>query len=292
MAEPIRVAARRGGAVESVHRVHAVAVRDGEVVEAAGDPAFVTFLRSSAKPIQALPLARERADVDDRDLAIVSASHVASDEQLAAVRALLAKAEATEDDLECGPYEGSRLKHNCSGKHAGMLALCRTKEWPTQGYRLPEHPCQQVMVAEIADAAELDSAAMSTAIDGCGVVTAAMPLRTMAHAFTRIERMDGGRAVADAMRAHPELMLGPVPLDTELMQAQPGWIAKGGAEALLCAAGPEGIGVTLKVEDGTARALRPALGAFLEQLGLEPGPFGPVELRNSRDDVVGTLERM
>jgi L-asparaginase II len=292
MAEPIRVAARRGGTVESVHRVHAVAVRDGEVVGAAGDPAFVTFLRSSAKPIQALPLARERADVDDRDLAIASASHVASDEQLAAVRALLAKAEATEADLECGPYEGSRLKHNCSGKHAGMLALCRTKGWPTAGYRLPEHPCQQVMLAEIAGAAELDAAGMSTAIDGCGVVTVAMPLRTMAHAFTRIESIDGGRAVADAMRAHPELMLGPVPLDTGLMQAQPGWIAKGGAEALLCAAGPDGLAIALKVEDGSARALRPALGVFLEQLGLEPGPFGPVELRNSRDDVVGSIERM
>lgn len=292
MAEPIRVAARRGGTVESVHRVHAVAVRDGEVVGAAGDPAFVTFLRSSAKPIQALPLARERADVDDRDLAIASASHVASDQQLAAVRALLAKAEATEDDLECGPYEGSRLKHNCSGKHAGMLALCRTKGWPTEGYRLAGHPCQQVLLAEIAGAAELDTAGMSTAIDGCGVVTVAMPLRTMAHAFSRIESIDGGRAVADAMRAHPELMLGPVPLDTGLMEAQPGWIAKGGAEALFCAAGPDGLAIALKVEDGSARALRPALGAFLEQLGLGPSPFGPVDLRNSRDDVVGSIERM
>ncbi len=290
--EAIRVAARRGGIVESIHGVHAVAVRDGEVVDAAGDPAFVTFLRSSAKPIQAVPLARDRDDVDDRDLAIASASHVASDEQLAAVRALLAKAEATEDDLECGPYEGSRLNHNCSGKHAGMLALCRTKGGPTEGYRLPEHPCQQVMLAEIAGVAELDATGLSTAIDGCGVVTVAMPLRTMAHAFTRIESMDGGPAVADAMRAHPELMLGPVPLDTELTQAQPGWIAKGGAEALFCAAGLDGLGIALKVEDGSARALRPALGAFLEQLGLEPGPFGPVELRNSRDDVVGTLERM
>jgi L-asparaginase II len=290
--EPIRVAARRGGIVESIQRVHAVAVRNREVVEAAGDPAFVTFLRSSAKPIQALPLARERDDVDDRDLAIASASHVASDDQLTAVRTLLARAEATEEDLECGPYEGSRLKHNCSGKHAGMLALCRAKGWPTQGYRRPDHPCQQVMLAEVANAAELAEAGLGTAIDGCGVVTFAMPLRTMAHAFTRIERLEGGRAVANAMRGHPELMLGPVTLDNELMQAHPGWIAKGGAEALFCAAGPDGLGVTLKVEDGSARALRPALGAFLEQLGLDPGPFGPVELRNSRDDLVGSLETM
>lgn len=292
MAEPIRVAARRGGTVESVHRVHAVAVRDGEVVEAAGDSAFVTFLRSSAKPIQALPLARERGDVDDRDLAIASASHVATGEQLAAVRVLLAKAEATEDDLECGHYEGSRLKHNCSGKHAGMLALCRAKGWPTQGYTKPEHPCQQLMLAEIADTAEIEAADIGTAIDGCGVVTFAMPLRAMAHGFSRIERMAGGPAVADAMRAHPELMLGPVPLDTNLMQTQPGWIAKGGAEALLCSASSDGLGVALKVEDGSARALSPALGAFLEQLGLEPGPFGTVELRNSRDDLVGSVERI
>lgn len=293
MAEPIRVAARRGGTVESVHHVHAVAVRDGEVIEAAGDPGLVTFLRSSAKPIQALPLARERDDVDDRELAIASASHLASDEQLEAARALLAKAEATEDDLECGPFEGSKLKHNCSGKHAGMLALCRANDWPIRGYTQPEHPCQQAMLAEVAGAAESSGAEeIGTAMDGCGVVTFAMPLKAMALAFSRLERIEGGSAVADAMRAHPELIRGPGAVDTELMRAQPGWIAKGGAEALLCAAGPDAFGVALKVEDGSARALRPALGAFLEQLGLEPGPFGPIELRNSRDDVVGSLERM
>jgi L-asparaginase II len=292
MAEPIRVAARRGGTVESVHGVHAVAVRDGEVLEAAGDPAFVTFLRSSAKPIQALPLVRVRADLDDRDVAIASASHLASDEQLEAVRALLAKAEATEDDLECGPFEGSKLKHNCSGKHAGMLALCRANDWPIRGYTQPEHPCQQAMLAEVAGAAESSAEEIGTAIDGCGVVTFAMSLEAMALAFSRLERIKSGSAVADAMRAHPELIRGLGAVDTDLMRAQPGWIAKGGAEALVCAAGPDGVGVALKVEDGSARALRPALGAFLEQLGLEPAPFGPVELRNSRDDVVGSLEAM
>src|SRR2546423_1620112 len=109
MAEPISVAVRRGETVESVHRVHAVAVRGGELVAAAGDSAFVTFMRSAAKPIQAMPVARERGDLDDRDLAIASASHMADEAQLAAVRALLDKAPATEDDLECGPFEGSKL---------------------------------------------------------------------------------------------------------------------------------------------------------------------------------------
>src|SRR5207237_3745786 len=111
MAEPISVAVRRGGTDESVHRVHAVAWHDGDIAAEAGNPSLVTFMRSAAKPIQALPVSRARADLDSRDLAIASASHLADDDQLAAVKALLAKAPATEDDLECGPYEGSKLKH-------------------------------------------------------------------------------------------------------------------------------------------------------------------------------------
>lgn len=282
MAEPIRVTARRGEIVESMHRVHAVAVGNGEVIAAAGDPSLVTFMRSAAKPIQAQPLARARDDLDDRDLAIASASHLADDAQLAAVQALLDKAPATEDDLECGPFEGSKLKHNCSGKHAGMLALCRAKGWPLEGYRLAEHPCQQAMLAEVAALTGTDD--IPTAIDGCGVLTFALPLERMATAFTRIDE-----AVADAMRAHPELIRGTRALDTNLMQALPGWVAKGGAEALLCAAGPDRLGLALKVADGSNRALRPALGAFLESLGLDGSAFGPVPIRNSRDELVGEL---
>jgi L-asparaginase II len=289
MAEPIRVTVVRGGTVESEHRVHAAAVRNGELVASAGDPSLVTFMRSSAKPIQALPLARARVDLDDRDLAIASASHLADEAQLAAVRALIAKAPATEDDLECGP-EGdppSRLNHNCSGKHAGMLALCRANDWPAQGYRLPAHPCQEAMLAEVASLAE--AGGMPTAIDGCGVVTFALSLEVIARIFQRFEQAEGGQAVAAAMRAHPELIRGPRALDTNLMQALPGWIAKGGAEGLLCAASPEGLGLVLKVEDGTNRALRPALGSLLETLGLDGSAFAAVPIRNSRGEVVGEL---
>jgi len=282
MAEPISVAARRGGTVESIHRVHAVAVRNGEIVTSAGDPELVTFMRSAAKPIQAVPLARERDDMDDRDLAIASASHLADAAQLAAVKALLDKAPATEDDLECGAFEGSKLNHNCSGKHAGMLALCRAKGWPLEGYRLADHPCQQTMLAEVASAAGWEPVA--TAIDGCGVVTFALPLQAMATAFTRIDER-----VAGAMRAYPELIRGPRGLDTNLMQAFPGWIAKGGAEGLLCAAAPDGLGVALKVEDGSTRALRPALGSFLDSLELEGSAFAAVPVCNSRNEVVGEL---
>jgi L-asparaginase len=282
MAEPIRVTVRRGETVESVHRVHAVAVRDGRVVEAAGEPGFVTFMRSAAKPIQAQPLARAREDLDERDLAIASASHLADGAQLDAVEALLGKAPATEDDLECGPFQGSKLKHNCSGKHAGMLALCHAKAWPYEGYRLAEHPCQQAMLAEVAELAE--TAEIPTAVDGCGVVTFALPLERMAVAFASVDER-----VAAAMRAYPELIRGPGALDTSLMQQLSGWTAKGGAEGLLCAAGPDGLGLALKAEDGQQRALLPALGSFLDRLGLDGSAFGPVPFTNSRDEVVGSV---
>ena len=279
MAEPIRVTALRGETVESVHLVHAVAVKGGKVVEAAGDPGFVTFMRSAAKPIQAQPLARAREDLDERDLAIASASHLADEAQLAAVQALLAKAPATEDDLECGPFQGSRLKHNCSGKHAGMLALCHAEGWSYEGYRLAEHPCQEAMLAEVAELA--GTSEIPTAIDGCGVITFALPLERMAAAFTRIDER-----IAAAMRSYPELIRGPGALDTNLMQALPGWTAKGGAEGLICASSPEGLGVALKVEDGTQRALQPAVGSFLD---LDESAFGPVPVTNSRDEVVGVV---
>src|SRR5436853_1628591 len=167
---PIVVEVRRNGIVEARHRVHAVAVRDGAVVAEAGDAGFTCFMRSSSKPIQALPLARSRDDLTTRDLAIASASHRATPDQIGAVRALLAKAEVTQDDLELGLQDGrppEKIFHNCSGKHAGMLALCRARGWPTSGYRLPEHEVQQHARAAHAEAAGTDE--LPTATDGCGV---------------------------------------------------------------------------------------------------------------------------
>ena len=187
---------RRGDIVESRHLVHAVAVRDGAVVAERGDAMLLTFMRSAAKPFQAIPLARAREDLDERDLAIASASHLAGGEQLEAVRALLAKAPATEDELECGlaGEPPSRLRHNCSGKHAGMLALARAHGWPSAGYRLAAHPVQQASLAELAAAADVPADELPTAVDGCGVVTVALPLERMAFAFSRLEQLDGGAA--------------------------------------------------------------------------------------------------
>jgi L-asparaginase len=285
---PFRVTVRRGAVVEAVHHVHAVAVENGHVVEAAGDPELVAFFRSSAKPIQALPLARERADVTGEELAVACASHRADPAQLAAVTSLLEKARATEDDLECGPQEGRgprRLAHNCSGKHAGFLAVCRAHGWPTTGYRLASHPLQQLLLDEVAAAAEVRAEDVPTAVDGCSVVTFALTLERMAHAFARVGRRPGGERVAAAMRAHPELVGYEGATDTELMRRLSGWIAKGGAEGLLCAASPDGRGVALKAEDGNSRALQPALARFL---GLDDD-FAVVPMENSRGDVVGEI---
>jgi L-asparaginase II len=268
--DAIRVTVRRGNVVEAVHRVH---VRAGDGT-AAGDDVHC-FLRSSLKPIQAIPLVDAYDDVTDAEIAIASASHQAEPAQLAAVRTLLARAEATEDDLECGEQDGrphGRLGHNCSGKHAGMLAACRANGWPAHPYRELGHPLQQ-RIGELVAPSE-------TAVDGCGVPTFAMPLSRMVKLFGDIPP----RIVA-ATTARPELVGGRGADDTDLMRALPGWAAKRGAEGLFCARSPEGEGYVFKVEDGSTRALRPAIG---QVLGLDA--FRTVELRNTRGDVVGSIE--
>ena len=290
---PIEVLVRRGGTVEARHRVHAVAVRDGEVVAEAGDRSLVALMRSSSKPLQALPLVRARPDLDERDVAIAAASHRAEPAQLDAVRRLLAKAPARERDLECGVQEGrppEPLHHNCSGKHAGMLALCRAHGWRSDGYRHEGHRVQRAMLAVHAEAAGVEEGAFATAVDGCGVVTFALTLERMAASFARLESLRGGPQVVAAMRAHPELVGGARQTDTELMRALPGWIAKGGAEGLMCAAGPGGVGVALKCEDGSSRAHRPALHAFLARLGAElPAEFERVAVTNAHGETVGEV---
>jgi L-asparaginase II len=291
MAEPITVAVRRGGVVESRHRVDAVAVRDGAVVAEAGDGGLVCYLRSSAKPLQALPVVRARPELDEREIAIACASHLADPQQIGAARSLLAKAPAQEDELECGP-EGDppeRIKHNCSGKHAGFLALCRARSWDSRGYRLADHPVQQAMLTEGATAAGVSQDEIPTAIDGCGVITFALPLERMAYAFSRLAELDSGQRVAAAMRAHPKLIRGPGAPDTVLMESLDGWIAKGGAEGLLCAAGPDGIGVALKIEDGAGRGVGPAVAAFLDRLGHPLAQLEEAPVQNSRGESVGEI---
>ena len=260
----------RGGVFEAVHYVH-VAWSDG--VEHGDD--LTCLLRSSAKPIQAVPLVEAYDDLDDDEIAIACASHRAELAQLAAVRKLLARAGASVTDLANGPQEGrpeGKLGHNCSGKHAGMLAACRANRWPFAGYGLSDHPLQRRIHALVGDGA--------TAVDGCGLPTYAATLTGAARLLERVPPR-----IAEAMRARPDLVGGPGGADTELMRRRQGWLAKGGAEGLLCAVSPEGRGLALKVQDGAGRAVGPALGAFL---GIEE--LAVSELRNSLGETVGAVQ--
>jgi L-asparaginase II len=266
--DAIRVTVRRGGVVESVHRVH---VRSS-TGEACGDD-LRCFLRSSLKPVQAVPLVEAYDDLADDELAIACASHQAEPAQLDAVRKLLARAVASVDDLENGPQEGrpgGKLGHNCSGKHAGMLAACRGHGWPLHPYRDLSHPLQR-RTAELVGEAEV-------AVDGCGVPTFALPLSRMCEVFLRTPPR-----VRAAMTARPELVGGAGADDTDLMRERPGWFAKRGAEGLFCVSDGEAVW-TLKVEDGASRALRPALGRLFEI-----GAFREVPVRNSLGEIVGSV---
>jgi L-asparaginase II len=292
MTEPLRVAVRRGAILESVHEVHAVAVRDGAVVAAVGDPALIASLRSSAKPFQALPLSRAYDNLDEEQLAIAAASHFGTPRHVEVVRSLLAATGGREEELECGLQPGrppEPIFHNCSGKHAAMLAVCRANGWPVEGYRHPDHPLQRLLLDELADAAELEPDEVATGPDGCGVVAFAVPLERAARAFSRLEQLDGGARIVAAMRAHPELIGGEGSTDTELMRAQPGAVAKGGAEGLMCVLGRDGTGLALKVADGTSRALRPALAALGAGLELALPAFADVTIPNADGEAAATV---
>ncbi len=290
MPEPLIVEVRRNGVVEAVHRVHAVAVRDGAVVQEAGDATLTCFMRSSSKPLQALPLVRARDDLTQADIAIACASHRATEAQLAAARALLAKANATEDDLELGLQEGRpphKIYNNCSGKHAGMLALCDANGWPKQGYRLPEHPVQQAVAAVHAEAARTDQDELARGNDGCGVVTFAMPLERMALAFANLPTLPHAHRIIEAMRAKPHLVGGADGTDVLLMRhpdTNHAFVAKGGAEGLLCAVDlATKTGYALKTEDGDPRAHRAAASAFMNI------DLPPLQVENTRGELVGEL---
>ncbi|HET7296815.1 MAG TPA: asparaginase [Gemmatimonadales bacterium] len=326
----MRVEQLRGGWVEAVHDVH-VAVVDatGRIVARAGDADLVTFWRSAAKPFQALPLVAdgvmERFGLTDADLALACASHSSEAGQVAGVRELLEKVGCTERDLLCGPHpplservaldyqtRGVRLTavySNCSGKHAGMLALARHHGWPTAFYTRLDHPVQQRCLAEVARWTDVPAGEIRTGVDGCGVVCFGVPLRSMALAYARLAIADFGLAMGDSTRTpairnpqsaivrsmlrHPELIAGEGRPCTDLMRAHPGRVvAKVGAEGVYCALLPhEGLGVALKVADGHGVASALALAAVLEALGLRPRPesLGPRPNVNTRGETVGEL---
>jgi L-asparaginase II len=278
----------------------------------AGDPALVTFWRSGAKPFQALPLVADgvvgRFGITVPELAICCSSHSSEPAQVQFVFDLLAKIGCSERDLMCGPHpplspvvaqdyarRGVRLTavySNCSGNHAAMLALARHHGWPVELYTRLEHPVQQRCLAEVSRWTGLPVERIGTAVDGCGVVCFALPLKHMAWAYARLGKGEEGRGkgVVEAMLRHPELIAGEGRPCTEMMRAHPGRVvAKVGASGVYCGLlTREGYGVALKVEDGHGDAAVLAMSAVLAQLGVRPQPESQ-PIVNTRGEVVGEL---
>lgn len=281
--DPVVVEVVRNGFVESVHRGRVV------VLDPAGRPTTergvtdeAVLLRSCAKPLQAVALLRAGWRPTPPQLALACASHDGTDAHVAVVRSTLAAAGLTEADLATPPALASdaevgaaprlgagpdRVHHNCSGKHAGMLAACVAAGWPTDGYLDPDHPLQRAVVATVEELT--GERARHLAIDGCGAPIAAVPFVGLARAVHRIAVGAEGTPeaqVAGAMRAHPDLVAGERRSVTRLMRAVPGLIAKDGAEGVYVAALADGRTVAVKVDDGALRAAEVVVASAVAHL--------------------------
>ncbi len=272
----IIVQAWRGGTVESVHRVvAAVTGPDGEIEERWGDPRVVTYWRSAAKPYQAQAWLVDGTVAHfgwgAEELAIMSASHEGADEHAALVRRMLDDIGLAETHLRCGESLG--VRHNCSGNHTGFLAACVRHGWDLATYREPTHPAQMTALCTFAVALGVAPDDIATGVDGCGIVTYATSVETMASTWALMPEMLP--EISAAMRAHPVLVEAEGRLDTVLMQAFPGVTSKTGAEGLNCLALPDGRGLAIKVLAGADRAVSPAaVGLVARLLGRDAAP-GP-----------------
>jgi len=298
---PILVEVRRGAIVESWHRgAIAVAEPDGRVITLLGNDGLITSTRSTIKPIQAIPFitsgAADHFSVDERELALVCASHEGEPIHTETVAGMLGRAGLDESALRCGahaPYsldtakslEASgqpftQLHNNCSGKHTGMLMTAVLRGLPLDDYVSPEHPVQREIVSTFARMADLDENP-PTAIDGCSAPTFGVPLRSLAISFARLvnpsdEYSGAAHRIVAAMINHPELVGGTKGrFDTDLLRAGHGkLVCKVGAEAaycvgvLPCERFPRGAGIALKMEDGSYRGLGPTVVETLAQLGV------------------------
>jgi L-asparaginase II len=279
-----------------------------------GDPEGYVYARSSAKPFQALPLVLSGAVYDfgltDEELAVAGASHNAEEPHLRAVRSILEKADLTEDDLQngahpplyapaamklaCSGEEPRNIHGNCSGKHAGMLAVCVHEGWATGGYRNPSHPLQMWILEIIARVCGLEPDKILLGGDGCGVPTFGMPLENLATGFARLatgalpdDLAEAANKVSGAMREHPYMVGGTERFDTAVMRGTD-LVCKSGAETVFGAGSPEGWGLALKISDGGMRALRPAALAAISRRGVEvPDEPESSPVRDLHGEVIG-----
>jgi L-asparaginase II len=285
---PVVAEVVRSGFTESRHR-GAVAglAADGTQVISAGHTAVPFFPRSANKPLQAAAMLRAGLELDGELLALAAASHSGEDFHIDGVRKILSGAGLTEEDLRCPPSwpldpetarrliargEGmSRIRMNCSGKHAAMLATCALNGWPTGSYRDPEHPLQRAIRRTVEELAAEPVPAIG--VDGCGAPLFALTLTGLARAFLALVLAAPGtpeRRVADAMRAYPAWTSGTSRDERLLMDAVPGLLVKGGAEGVDAFALADGNGVragAVKIDDGAHRARTPVTVRALRLLG-------------------------
>ncbi|MFI9205011.1 asparaginase [Streptomyces sp. NPDC053048] len=303
---PVLAEVVRSGFVEGLHRGSLVMLAaDGSVEFALGDPAAPVYPRSANKPMQAAAVLRAGLELSGERLALAAASHSGETFHLDLVRKMLAEFGLPEDglqtppDLPLDPVEAEsylasgqvrdRITMNCSGKHAAMIAACAVNGWDTVTYLAPEHPLQR-LVLEVVERVSGESVA-HVGTDGCGAPLMALSLTGLARAFRGFVVAEPGtpeRAVADAMRAHPEYVAGTRRPDTWLMSEVPGVLSKMGAEAVQAVALPDGRALAFKIDDGAGRALGPVLARALAMMGVE----APVLARIAEQPLLGGGQRV
>jgi L-asparaginase len=274
---PLEVRLLRNGISESVHRVHAVVCdKRGRVLMRAGDPHQLSFVRSALKPFQAMVFvssgAADQTGSAERGLAIACASHAGTPAHAREAFKLLWGADLEAEQLQCPKPAGaiSPLQHNCSGKHAAFLTVCRRMNWPLETYLQPDHPLQQQILRRVGELLGLPGAELVTARDDCGAPTLQLQLAQMALLFAHLGASEQPELerLGRSMLAHPELVAGEGRFDTELMRRGHGLVvSKGGAEGIQCLSRMgEGLGVAIKVEDGASRAKHAVALHLLKQL--------------------------
>ncbi|MEA5571874.1 asparaginase [Calothrix sp. UHCC 0171] len=277
-AAALEVRLLREGIIESRHIVQAVVSDErGRILSVAGNAETATFVRSALKPFQALAVTAtgtlERYDLSDRDLAIITSSHKASIEQVRQVFNILWRADIDPSALQCPTPEGKRssLEYNCSGKHAGMLAVCQQRHFPLNTYMERKHPIQQLIITKVAELLRMPAEEFIGVHDDCGVPTYLLQIGQMAHLYAQLasrSNVDMERIVR-AMTHHPVLVAGDGEFDTELMRLTPGeLVSKSGAEGVQCVGRlGEGMGLAIKVVDGAKRAKYAVAIHLLQQMG-------------------------
>jgi len=319
MSNPVIAEVTRGGIVESRHTgAYAVVDRQGKLIASGGDAAQVTFPRSAIKAFQCLPIietgAADRFGLNGEEIALCCSSHNGEADHVRVARSLLAKAGNSEADYECGAHWPIDLEshaaaartaakplavhNNCSGKHAGMLALSRQLGAAPSGYVRTDHPVQRMIAHTMGEICDCDLGRQPVGIDGCSVPTWAMPLHAMALGFARLADRAAGKRIIEAVRGNPFMVAGSNRYDTDLMRAVPRLFVKGGAEGVHCGVvAHAGIGIAVKCDDGTGRAgevifarVAAQIDVWIAEEKAALGKFARHDLKNWRGLTVGEVK--